>query len=175
MKWLIIVFPVLISSLLKVLECGCCTRAKKVLSSPRCKLMAQGAALWCSEPSVIPFSYPRTYTCLDIVGILACSLCWSLWNECTFVNLLYLLADVHCLKWSIISCNKVLVQSPPYLLAEYLSSRIRRFSHTNHYIPTSTDWLIAKLYLTTTIMDLLYPPQHNLAVYLQRITYCKEI
>ena len=44
--------------LLKVLECRWCTRAEKVLSSLRLELTAQGASLQCSEPSVIPLSYP---------------------------------------------------------------------------------------------------------------------
>ena len=44
--------------LLKVHECRWCTQAKKVLSSLRLELTAQGAALRCSPPSVIPLSDP---------------------------------------------------------------------------------------------------------------------
>ena len=45
-------------TLLKVLECRCCTWSKKVLSSLRHALMAKCAAFWSSELSVILLGYP---------------------------------------------------------------------------------------------------------------------
>ena len=59
MKVLICVSSLDFHLLLKVLECRWCTQAEKVLSSLRLELTAQGAALRCSKPSVIPLSYPR--------------------------------------------------------------------------------------------------------------------
>ena len=56
---LTIVFPVLISSSTESSEC--CTQAEKVLSSPRHELIAKGAALRCSEQSVIPLGYPGAH------------------------------------------------------------------------------------------------------------------
>ena len=57
---LIFGFPVLLHPLLKANACRCCTRAIKVFFSLRLELTAQSEAHWCSEPSVLPLSYPGT-------------------------------------------------------------------------------------------------------------------